>query len=334
MRWFRGVLTLFGVAAAAISASGFENPVWPRNWPDPTVWRADDGYYYSFATPGPGRHGLIRSRDFFKWESSGKDPFTPDTWRKLHDGWRNIWAPDVAKIGGKWLMYVTVYNSAEDCAVAVLSSFKPAGPFEYRGIVTKSRDTKIRDTIDPEAVVDPGTGKVWLFFGSVGKIHRVELARDGLALAPGAKYVHVAGLTDRENPSREKVFEGSYLYRHNGYWYLFASAGRFSDESYRIVVGRSRTLDGEFIDKHGNPMTRGFAEPLLWSERGDAFYGPGHNGEIFTLNNGRSYLVYHCHWREKDRPGSRPRVMMVQEIRWDKSGWPYIEGNHPAAVVK
>ena len=58
------------------------------------------------------------------------------------------------------------------------------------------------------------------------------------------------------------------------------------------------------VVRHSNPMTRGFAEPLLWSERGDAFYGPGHNGEIFTLNNGRSYLVYHCHWR--NRKTARP----------------------------
>ena len=35
---------------------------------------------------------------------------------------------------------------------------------------------------------DPSSGKVWMFFGSVGKMHRVELDAEGTAVAPGARY--------------------------------------------------------------------------------------------------------------------------------------------------
>ena len=98
----------------------------------------------------------------------------------------------------------------------------------------------------------------------------------------------------------------------------------------KLIALDSVVGDGDL----GLTMTKGFAEPVLWSERDDEFSGPGHNGEIFTLSNGRSYFIYHCHWREKDRGNHRPRVMLAQEIRWDKSGWPYVEGNHPAVEGK
>lgn len=40
----------------------------------------------------------------------------------------------------------------------------------------------------------------------------------------------------------------------DGWWYLFASAGRYNDYSYAIVVGRSRNADGPFLTKDGKDM--------------------------------------------------------------------------------
>ena len=134
----------------------------------------------------------------------------------IHKEFKNIWAPDMIRLNGKWMFYVTLYNSARDSAIAVFSSDNATGPFEDMHVITRSKDTNIKDTIDPEVVKDPDTGKLWLFFGSIGKMHRVELKPDGLSVVDDAKYVHVAGLDSDQNRSRSKVYEGCYLYRRDG----------------------------------------------------------------------------------------------------------------------
>ena len=300
------------------------NPVWPRNWPDPTVWLGEDGRYHCIAT-SPARS--IVSDDLFHWKMSDVPPIDKESWETIRTIANHFWAPDVAMVGSKRNMYLTLYNSAEDSKIGVFQETTP-GQFHYVGVITSSKETGIHDTIDPEVVTDPKTGKVWLFFGSVGGIHRIELTEDGLALKEGAKYEHVAGLKIEQNHSRSKVFEGSYLHKQGDYWYLFVSSGNYGDHTYQLKVGRAKELTDVFLDREGNRMDKGFATTVLRSDEGDHFYGPGHCGEIFTAKDGREYIFYHCHVQGSRRPGSRP--LFISQIQWDKEGWPSLEGGKPS----
>ena len=326
MNWFGRTLLIIPMLLMClpVSAQQVENPVWPRNWPDPTIWQADDGLYYCIAT-NP-RRSLV-SNDLFSWSMSDISPIDAESWKTMSSIAHNYWAPDVTKVGGKRLMYITLYNSAEDSNIAVLQESSPC-QFQYKGIITRGRETGIEDTIDPEVVTDPKTGRVWMFFGSVGGIHRIELTSDGLSVKEGAKYQHVAGLTVHKCPDRSQVFEGSYLHWHKGYWYLFVSSGYYGNHTYQLQVGRSKELTGEFLNREGKPMVEGFATPVLHSDEDDNFFGPGHCGEICTAIDDNEYIFYHCHVRESQRPGQRP--LFMSRIQWDKDGWPYIEGGKPA----
>ena len=307
-----------------ISAKGqdIKNPVWPGNWPDPTVWQGTDGRYYCMAT-NPRR--LLQSDDLFHWEMSDISPIDEASWERIRGISRNFWAPDVTTVNGQRLLYLSLYNSAEDSNIGVFREISPQH-FQFVNLITRGAETGIEDTIDPEVVTDPKTGQVWLFFGSVGGIHRVELTSDGLNLKEGAEYTHVAGLTVHQNPSRSQVYEGSYLHYRNGWWYLFVSSGFFGDHTYQLQVGRSRKLTGKFVNREGKQMTKGYATPVIHSDEGDQFFGPGHCGEIFTID-GHDYIFYHCHNRALRQRQARP--MLMQEIKWDKKGWPYVEGGKP-----
>ena len=321
------LLLLAALCSNAISAQEVTNPVWPHDWPDPTVWQGEDGLYHCVATK-PMRS--IYSSDLFHWEVSNIPPIDIESWSAMRAVSSRFWAPDVATVAGKRNMYISLYNSAEDSNIGVLQEYTP-GQFTYVGIITSGKETGIHDTIDPEVVTDPKTGKVWLFFGSVGGIHRVELAEDGLSLKEGAKYEHVAGLKVEQCPDRSKVFEGSYLHKHGKYWYLFVSSGFFGDHTYQLKVGRAKKLTDVFLDRDGNRMDEGFATPILHSDKGDHFYGPGHCGEIFTAKNGKEYIFYHCHIDGSKQRISRP--MFISPIKWDKKGWPYIEGGKPQQTI-
>ena len=315
---FLAVLSSAALALAA-RAAAWTNPVWPEPCPDPTFWQAPDGTWRCASTA----QRILKSKDFFHWEDSGKRLFTEEEYLRIRKKWAHIWAPDVFKLGDEYLLFVSFVNRLEDSAIAVYSSKNPEGPFTDGRTLTCGRETGIYDTIDPEAVRDDATGDLWLFFGSVGKVHRVRLAPDARSLAPGAVYEHMAGVhRDRDaNPSRSKVFEGTYLHRRGGWWYLFASRGWYSDHTYAVVVGRAPTLDGPFLDRDGRRMKDGFATAVVSSGKDDLFFGPGHNGEIATID-GRDYLPFHCHVRGKS-PKARP--LFVQELFWDADGWPYVK---------
>lgn len=312
------------LAVCTASAQDVKNPVWPHNWPDPTIWQ-DGSEYFCIATRP--LH-MLRSTDLMHWEMAEQTPIDSASWDTLHRIASHYWAPDVTCVNGRRLLYLTLYNSAEDSNIAVLRQ-ENDGQFHFVRLLTRSRDTGIDDTIDPEVVEEPRSGRVWLFFGSVGGIHRIQLSRDGENLLPGAKYEHVAGRTNKQDPSRQTVFEGSYLHRHGKYWYLFVSSGFYGDHTYTLQVGRSKKLTGTFRDREGRPMAEGHATPVIQSEAGDFFYGPGHCGEIYTAANGKQYIFYHSHVRST-HPRNRP--MMMQEILWDKAGWPYVEGGKPSAT--
>ena len=318
----RALLQLLIFATVAVAqAQEISNPIWRESWPDPTVWQAEDGNYYALCT---GLRRTLTSKDLFNWEVINSSVISPDTRGEMRDIARHFWAPDVVTIRGQRLLYITLYNSAKDSSIGVLKEVSPNN-FEFHGVITRSTENGILDTIDPEVVVDEKRGKVWLFFGSIGKIHRVELASDGLSLKKRAKYIHVAGLSKKESRSRARVFEGCYMHRRNGYWYMFVSAGWYNDHTYKLLVGRSRKLTGTFRDREGRELTEGYATPVIVSEKGDFFYGPCHCGEIFTKDN-KDYIFYHCHNRDV-KPHMRP--LMLQELKWDKQGWPYVEGGKP-----
>ena len=290
---------------------------WRKGMPDPTTWRADGVWYASSSA-----QQVLTSDDFFSWRETGHRLLEDAEYRYWQKrGYTKFWAPDVTEVNGRTTLYITCYRTREDCQIVAYTASAPGGPFTGRHVVTSSLETGICDTIDPEVVSDPETGRRWLFFGSVDGIHRVELSEDGLSVRPGAAYTRVAGLTDRQDPSRLRVFEGAYLYRREGWWYLFASRGFYADRNYAIVVGRSRSLEGVFADKAGAPMREGNATPLLESASDPRFYGPGHNGEIRTLD-GHDYLVYHCHVRDFHNAA---RTMFIRELFWDADGWPFVK---------
>lgn len=336
-----------GVVHAQGESETFSNPVFAHDWPDPTIWQGDDSLYYTFSTAGTnyakGLGKFLWSEDMVTWDTIPDYVWASQTLSQLKQYGSSLWAPQVTRIGGRWLMYLTCYGtSSADPSIVVLTldseTFPTSeglhGPWSLDGVITSSKENHIIDTIDPFVTEDTITGRVWMFFGSTGRNYRVELAADGLSLSDSASFTHVAGLSLAEDTKRNKVFEGAYLYYRDGYWYYFVSSGMYSNYTYSLKVGRSPSLDGTFVSKSGDLMTEGHATTILSTNSDDKdFFGPGHCGEIFEDNDGHTYMYYHCH--AKDVPitvaGYIPRALMLQQIYWDDEGWPYFEGGKPLA---
>ena len=300
-------------------------PVIDMSAPDPTVIRAEDGTFYLYATEDMRNVPIFHSANLVDWKLVGT-AFTDNSRPKwLPKG--GIWAPDIQRVGGKYHLYYakSVWGGEWDAGIGVAVSNSPAGPFVDRGCMFTSKQIGIQNCIDPFYIEDGG--EKYLFFGSFHGIYGVELTADGLHVKQGAKPREVAGT----------FMEATYIRRRGGYYYLFGSAGTCCEgarSTYRITIGRSKSLFGPYVDKAGQRLLDNHYNILL--DKDDSVLGPGHNAGLITDDAGNDYMFYHGFKASDPDAG---RVVWLSRIVW-ADGWPSVmmekgsQKNETVPVIK
>lgn len=292
----------------------YRNPVIDYSLPDPSVIRADDGYFYLYATEDIRNLPIHRSRNLVDWEYVGT-AFTEHT-RPSFEPDGGIWAPDINKIGNKYVLYysMSVWGGEWTCGIGCATAERPEGPFTDKGKMFRSNEIQVQNSIDPFYIEEDG--KKYLFWGSFRGISCVELSEDGLSVKEGSTPRQVAGT----------AYEGTYIHKKDGYYYFFASIGSCCEglnSTYTTVVGRSENLLGPYMDKQGRSMLDNNHEVLI--RKNNAFVGTGHNSEIVTDDAGNDWFFYHA-VSTKNPEG---RVLMLDRIDW-KDGWPVVATDSPS----
>ena len=296
----------------------YKNPVVDYSLPDPTAIKGDDGYFYLYATEDIRNMPIHRSKDLINWESVGT-VFTKET-RPTFEPKGGLWAPDINKIGNRYILYYSMsrWGGEWTCGIGVATAEKPEGPFIDHGMMFRSSDIGVQNSIDPFYIEE--NGKKYLFWGSFRGIYGIELSQDGLAVAPGAIKKQIAGT----------AYEGTYIHKRNGYYYLFASTGTCCEglkSTYQTVVGRSDNLWGPYVDKKGNLMLENNHEILIHKNKD--FVGTGHNAELVADKNGDDWVLYHG----VSVANPSGRVLLLDKVIW-KEGWPTVKGNSASKKAK
>lgn len=214
---------------------------------------------------------IARTRDFVTWQYQGTvfDDTNRPTWATATSG---LWAPDIRYIDGRYVMYFTVtdttLNPGDDSAIGVATSSSPVGPWTPSAapvVAPRTRpgtDPADRDflwTFDPSGFTDVD-GKRYLYFGSYnGGVWVSRVSADGLTAVGKPKLVAI-----------DNKFEGSYVVRHGGYYYLMASSANCCAgpaTGYSVFSGRSRSPVGPFVDADGIPLVASRAGARSWSPR-------------------------------------------------------------------
>lgn len=310
------VLLLGAHTLSAANDGVYCNPVINQSAPDPTVIRADDGYYYLYATENTRNVPIFRSPDLVKWTLAGT-AFTDESRPQMvPDG--NIWAPDIQKIGSKYVLYYSKsrWGGEWECGIGVATADAPAGPFTDHGKLFISNEIGVQNSIDPFYIEEDG--HKYLFWGSFRGIYGIELTDNGLGVREGSKPRKIAGT----------LTEGTNIIWHDGYYYLVGSAGTCCEgerSTYRVVMARSKELFGPYEDRYGNPaLENGFS---LMMERSDKVIGPGHNANFVTDDAGNYWMLYHGFDAAAPHEG---RKVYLDKIIWAPDGWPTVEGGRPS----
>lgn len=288
--------------------------------PDPDVIRADDGYFYLYATEHDRSDArmrnvpIMRSSDLMTWTRVGA-MFTDQNHPQITNGNAGIWAPSINRIGDKYVCYYSQPGDNYKHAIGVAVADSPTGPFVDYGKLIDSDEQGVDISID--AYLYQEDGRNYLFWGSFRNISVLELTEDGLAIK------------NKETQKRREVAGGQYeatvVVKRDGWYYLIVSTGDYSKGgTYRLVVGRSQSLFGPYVDKDGNDMMQVNDELVL--QGNDTFSSPGHCSRLITDDNGQDWILYHAYTEDLNY-----RTLMLDRINW-VDGWPVSPGQQPTSA--
>ncbi len=287
---------------------------------DPVLAR-ENGIYYLFST-GPGIT-IYSSEDKVHWRQRGRVfASQPDWARKVAPDFNgHLWAPDIIQHNKKYYLYYSVSAFGQNTSAIGVTTNTTLNPdadnYQWvdQGIVLQS--VPFRDNwnaIDPAVIFDE-SGTPWMSFGSFwGGLKLVKLNPNltelaepqiwyDLATRPGVQY----------NP-----IEAPFLFYRDGYYYLFASFDfccKGVNSTYKIMVGRSRYIEGPYVDKQGVSMLNGGGSLVLSGNK--QWAGVGHNG-VYRFD-GKDYMVFHG-YEVATNGTQRLRILPLQ---W-QDGWPVV----------
>ena len=316
------------------STTGYRNPVLDQDFPDPTVLRVGTTYW-AYATQtffSTGQRINIQaasSPDLVHWTFHGdalptKPVWAPTVWR--------FWAPHViyAAEQNRYLMYYAADSGSSDksghMCIGIASSATPDAAFTDIGAPLVCGNDYWH--IDPMAFDDSASGKHYLYWGSDHKPIAVqELAADRVHFAAGSAPVTVIDTSGRA--PYESLVEGPWVIKRGAYYYMFYSGNDCCSlpPHYAVLVARSTSPTGPF-EKHGVALGSDSSAILT---QGDFFEGPGHNA-IITDAKGDDWIVYHAvdPYHPTLTNGGVRRPMLIDRLKYDANGWPYVDGGHPS----
>lgn len=305
---------------------------------DPVMIKQDDTYYL-FCT-GRGI-SMISSTDLKTWKNE-KPVFQkiPEWTFKAVEGFRgHMWAPDISFYKGKYYLFYSVSAFGKNTSCIGVASTKtlhtdsPDYGWEDHGLVIQSfPDSTNWNAIDPNLIIDE-KGKPWLSYGSFWDgLQLVKLKDDLTGPAKGQKPVTFCSRKpDPKLPNPPSIdnnpvnaggnaVEAPFIYKKGKYYYLFASFDyccKGLRSNYKIAVGRSKKVQGPYLDKEGKSMRNGGGTIFM---QGDADWsGLGHNA-VVNMDNG-DYIIFHAY----DVHENGQSKLRIFQLGWDKDGWPFAD---------
>jgi len=293
---------------------------------DPVLIR-EGKTYYSYSTGMDDRKPILAraSDNLVVWRPlSGPLQAIPGWALEIVPGARDIWAPDIAKVGGRYRLYYSVSTFGSQRSVIGLATTSTLDPDANRygwrdeGVVIESSSADDFNAIDPNFFAN-ADGRQWLVFGSFWSgIKLVELDRSTGKPRQGAPIASLA----RRDAAHGTAVEAPFLFRKGDWYYLIVSFDqccRGSDSTYRLAMGRAKSVTGPYLDRSGTPMLDGGGTILLEADPDDRFRGPGH-AAYFRDRDGSEYLIHHAY--DRDHRGAR--TLRLERIVWDEDGWPQL----------
>lgn len=303
----------------------FTNPLLPSG-ADPFSFYKD-GYYYYTNTTG-NRIELWKTRDITALKTAEhKTIFTPPPGTAYS---KQIWAPEIQFLNGKWYAYFAADNGNNDTHRLYVLENGFADPMQGEWVFKG----KLADPSDKWAIDgDVFTYRDQLYLvwsgweGDKNGQQNIYIARmknpwaiDGARVmisSPGFDWETVGDLHDAVNPPHVSVNEGPQAL-HNGdrLFIVYSASGCWTD-SYALgllsFTGTNDLLDASKWKKHPSPV--------FTQSREHAVYAPGHNSFFKSPDGREDWILYHANSLPGQGCGGH-RSPRAQQFTWNGDGTP------------
>lgn len=297
------------------------------------VMAYDNGTYHIYAT-GMGIQQLT-STDRKNWTVLPEPVMTviPQWTRDSVPGFsHHVWAPDVIQWHGRWWMAYSCSTFGKNgSAIGLLSSRSLDFPiWNDEGCIVCSREGRDNwNAIDPNFIIEDDDTP-WLVWGSFWDGIQLVRLDTTMHMAAGQRPRTIARRYDPAfknppvNPTSEyagtNAIEAPFIFKHGGYYYLFVSwdyCCQGSKSTYRVAVGRSKKVDGPYLDHKGKDMLYGGGKLVLEGDK-RIFEAAGHCAAYHV--NGDDLFI--CHGYSAQQNGAS--LLIQRTIGWTTDGWPML----------
>ena len=277
---------------------------------DPTMVKTPSGSYIVAHTGD--NIALKTSTDRTAFRNAGAVFPGGAPWTTTYTGGsRNLWAPDISYHSGRyWLYYsASTFGSNRSAIFLATSTTGASGSWTNQGLVIESRTSDNFNAIDPNLLVD-SSGRWWLSFGSFWSGHKQVALNPSTGLRSDSTIRSIAGRNGG-------AIEAPFIFRHGSYYYQWVSFDRCCQgaaSTYRIMVGRSTSPNGPFVDRNGVNLNNGGGTQVLAGH--GSIHGPGHQAVLADTD--AEVLVYHYY------TNSGAANLGLNLIGYDTAGWPFV----------
>jgi arabinan endo-1,5-alpha-L-arabinosidase len=281
---------------------------------DPGIVKKPDGGYI---LAGTGNNlVLATSTDRTAWRSAGTVFPGGATWTTSYTGGSaTLWAPDISYHNGQYYLYyaASTFGSNKSAIFLATSPTGASGSWTNRGLVIATSSSNNYNAIDPNLFVD-SSGRWWLTLGSFWTGIK-EIALDPSTGLRSSSDTSVRSIATRTTASG--AVEAPFLFQHGGYYYLWTSwdvCCQGASSTYRIMVGRSTSPTGPFVDRNGTPLTSNGGTQVLAGH--GSIHGPG--GQSVIADSDADVLFYHYY------ADNGAALLGINLIGYDSAGWPFV----------
>lgn len=294
---------------------------------DPVAIKENNTYHLFCTGKGIGH---FTSTDLTIWIEA--EPVFPErpTWtdKVVTDFKNHIWAPDVILHKGIYYLYYSISAFGKNTSAIGVTTNKTLDQtskdykWNDKGIVIQSIPNRdLWNAIDPNIVIDE-KGTAWMTFGSFWEGMKLVKLDDTLLKIAEPQEWHTVARRQRafdlgdKNPG-DAAIEAPFIFKKNDWYYLFVSwdyCCRGKESTYKVVVGRSKNVEGPYFDQEGKNLFHGGGSLVV--QGNENWNGAGHCS-AYTFE-GKDYLFYHA-YDAKDE--GKPKLR-ISELKWDNDNWP------------
>ncbi|MDP4210762.1 MAG: arabinan endo-1,5-alpha-L-arabinosidase [Bacteroidota bacterium] len=335
-------IILWVISAQAQPRMNFEvgqiTPTRETSVHDPVMIK-QDSVYYLFCT-GWGI-SMWSSKDFKNWKREKPIFDKAPQWatEAISEFKGHIWAPDISYFKGQYYLYysVSAFGKNTSCiGLATNKTLHTNSPdyqwIDHGKIIQSIPGITNWNAIDPNLITDK-KGTPYLVFGSFWDgIKLARLNPDAMSLADSISLLPTIATRKKDPAIKDNLpavegnpvdaggnaIEAPFIFKKNGFYYLFASIDyccKGVNSTYKMIVGRAKSLTGPYVDKEGIPLAKGGGSIVLAGDKD--WYGVGHNAVVSF--DGIDYLIFHG-YDAKDNGRSKLRI---EKLSWPK-GWPLV----------